>query len=119
MDVKTLDRAKVKIIPPVGFLDMLMLEQNARMILTDSGGIQKEAYFFNVPCVTLRTETEWVETVRAGWNEIVGPAREKIVRTVKEKVWPTEKPPVLFGDGHASARIIGILEEIYALAPIA
>jgi UDP-N-acetylglucosamine 2-epimerase len=119
MEAKILDRTKIKIIPPVGFLDMLMLEQNARMILTDSGGIQKEAYFFNVPCVTLRTETEWVETVRAGWNEIVGSTREKIVRTVKEKVWPTEKPPAIFGDGHASASIIGILEEIYALDPIA
>jgi len=74
--------SSLKMISPVGYLDMLILEQNARAILTDSGGIQKEAYFFGVPCVTMRTETEWIETVEAGWNVAVGADRGKIVEAV-------------------------------------
>ena len=86
---KMLDRYKihprnpdVRITPPVPFLDMIMLEKNARAILTDSGGIQKEAYFHRTPCITLRDVTEWVETVEAGWNQLVGAKTEKIVRAV-------------------------------------
>ncbi len=86
---KMLDRYKihprnpdVRIIPPVPFLDMIMLEKNARAVLTDSGGIQKEAYFHRTPCITLRDVTEWVETVEAGWNQVVGAKTEKIVRAV-------------------------------------
>ncbi|HEX8491219.1 MAG TPA: UDP-N-acetylglucosamine 2-epimerase (non-hydrolyzing) [Pyrinomonadaceae bacterium] len=99
----------VLMIEPVGYLDMLMLEQHARLILTDSGGMQKEAYFFGVPCVTLRPETEWVETVEAGWNVIAGASREQILRAVAEHVWPTDAPPRLFGDGHAAEKIVGHL----------
>jgi UDP-GlcNAc3NAcA epimerase len=102
--------ANVKMIEPVGYLDMLMLEQQARLILTDSGGMQKEAYFFGVPCVTLRPETEWVETVEAGWNVIAGASREQILRAVKEHVWPgTPQPPQLFGDGRAAHKIVAHL----------
>ena len=96
------------LIPPVGYLDMLMLEQNAKAILTDSGGMQKEAYWFGVPCITLREETEWVETVKTGWNVVVGADHKKIVdATILFK--PPVQRPELYGDGRAAERIVRIL----------
>jgi UDP-GlcNAc3NAcA epimerase len=102
--------AGLRLIEPVGYLDMLVLEKNARLILTDSGGVQKEAYFFAVPCLTLREETEWVETVESGWNRLVGAERAAIVGATLAS-WPTGKPPSVFGDGHAAERIAGLLVE--------
>ena len=98
----------VRVVAPVGYLDMLILEKNACLILTDSGGIQKEAYFFAVPCVTLRQETEWVETVEAGWNVLVGADRRKIVEVV-ESFHPQGERANLFGDGRASVKVVEIL----------
>lgn len=96
---------KLRFISPVGYLDMLILEQNAKAILTDSGGMQKEAYFFGVPCVTMRTETEWIETVQAGWNVVVGANREKIINAVRS--FKTGNPrPKLYGDGRTAKKII-------------
>ena len=100
----------LQFIEPVGYLDMLILEQHARLILTDSGGVQKEAYLFGVPCLTLREETEWVETVNAGWNLLVGADRAAIDRAARE-FRPVGSPPPLFGDGHASERITALLTE--------
>jgi UDP-GlcNAc3NAcA epimerase len=98
----------LEIIEPVGYLDMLMLEKHARLILTDSGGVQKEAYLFGIPCLTLREETEWVETVDAGWNYLVGADRASIVHAARE-FRPVGSPPPLFGDGQASKRIVTLL----------
>jgi len=100
----------VKLIEPVSYLDMLQLEKNAKAILTDSGGVQKEAYWFRVPCFTLREETEWVETVRSGWNVLVGAAPMKIVRAVRhlEKRGPGKRSQGIFGDGKANERIIQV-----------
>lgn len=100
----------VRLVDPVGYLDMLALEQNARVIMTDSGGIQKEAFFFEVPCVTLRPETEWVETVSAGWNVLAGSDSARIVDLVSRRDWPTDRPPELFGSGDAAARITNALQ---------
>jgi len=88
----------LKSIAPVGYLDMVRLEQSARMILTDSGGIQKEAYWLGVPCVTLRDETEWVETVEAGWNVLAGAETERIVAAVRDLAPPGQKPTWMQGD---------------------
>ena len=101
-------------IDPVSYLDMLTLEKDARAILTDSGGVQKEAYWFGVPCFTLRDETEWPETVHSGWNILVGAEEKKIVKEVRqrgERITPPKKRGI-FGDGKASEKIVKIISRI-------
>jgi UDP-N-acetylglucosamine 2-epimerase len=100
----------LRIIGPLGYLDMLALQQEARLLLTDSGGMQKEAYWLAVPCITLRPETEWVETVAAGWNVLVGADRERILEAVSSLVTPAQRP-ALYGDGRAAQRIIEVIEQ--------
>ncbi len=99
---------QVKVIKPVGYLDMLILEKNAKKIITDSGGVQKEAYIFRVPCITLRENTEWIETVEDGWNLLVEADKEKIVKVVRE-FEPRNKQRNVFGDGVASRKIAEII----------
>lgn len=100
--------ANIKIVEPLNYFDMISVESQAKVILTDSGGVQKEAYMLGVPCVTLRDETEWVETVHAGWNQLTGANTRSILEAVRTIKTPKDRP-FLFGDGSASKKICEIL----------
>ncbi len=102
--------ANVQAIEPVGYLEMLALERTARMVLTDSGGVQKEAYLLGVPCVTLREETEWPETLIDGWNVLAGSEPQRIVEAAR-RPRPEGEPPQLFGDGHAARQMVRLLRD--------
>ena len=94
----------------VSYLNMLVLEKNARKILTDSGGVQKEAYIFKVPCITLRENTEWVETVEDGWNVLVG-ANDGAIIKMTNGFEPKGKQRDVFGDGKAGERVAKMIGE--------
>ena len=101
-------KSHVRLIDPIGYMDMMALARAARMVLTDSGGLQKEAYWLAVPCVTMRNETEWVETVEAGWNTLAGSDSERIIGAVRSFT-PNRTHPALYGDGHASVNCVDLL----------
>lgn len=105
--------SQLRMIEPVGYYDMVILEENARLIATDSGGVQREAYFLKVPCLTLRDETEWTETVEAGWNLLVGADARKVLAGWKNFSPPNEQPPI-FGDGKASEKIAQLLSQYFS-----
>lgn len=102
------DFKKFLFINPLSYLDMLTLEKNAEKILTDSGGVQKEAYWLKVPCITLRDKTEWVETVKDGWNILVGINKEKIIKAIRN-FNPKGKQHKYFGKGDTAKKIIKML----------
>ena len=99
----------IRLIKPVGYLDMIMLEQYADCIFTDSGGIQKEAYLLGIRCITLREETEWVETVEAGWNVLAGSSKDKISSSFYD-FQPDGEKPYFYGDGDAADKIVQVIK---------
>jgi UDP-GlcNAc3NAcA epimerase len=100
--------ANVHLLEPLGYLDMAALASQARVIVTDSGGLQKEAYWYGVPCVTARPSTEWVDTVEVGANVLVDDDPERLAAAVATARMPDERPP-LYGDGNASAKVAAAL----------
>jgi UDP-GlcNAc3NAcA epimerase len=98
----------IRVIEPLGYLDLAALASQAATIATDSGGLQKEAYWYGVPCVTMRPSTEWVDTVNAGANVLVDDDPDRIASALADAQMPVERP-ALYGDGHASERIATIL----------
>ncbi|MDN7025428.1 UDP-N-acetylglucosamine 2-epimerase (non-hydrolyzing) [Methanoculleus sp. FWC-SCC1] len=101
----------VRLIEPLGYLDMLQVLAHARLVLTDSGGVQKEAYMLEVPCITLRENTEWVETVEDGWNTLVGTDTAAIIAAASEFA-PAGGQRAVFGDGNASRKIAEIISNL-------
>ena len=101
-----LDLATLRVVPPTGYLDMLALESNAQVVLTDSGGVQKESYFLQRPCVILRDETEWTEIVEAGAATIAGSDPDTILSAYDRMRSVVVAPPTAYGDGHAATHIV-------------
>jgi UDP-N-acetylglucosamine 2-epimerase len=102
-------QSNVSFIKPIGPIGIVELLEHANCLLTDSGGMQKEAYLLGVRCITLREETEWVETVEAGWNRLAG-VDANLIRELFEGWHPTGERPALYGDGHAADEICRILQ---------
>jgi len=98
----------VRLTEPLSYFDMVSLSRSARLILTDSGGLQKEAYWLGVPCITLRDETEWVETVTSGWNTLAGANAEKILQAVRSFAPPASRAP-LYGEGCVAEKCLDLL----------
>jgi UDP-GlcNAc3NAcA epimerase len=103
---------RLTLTPPLGYVELTALLYNARAVLTDSGGLQKEAYLAGVPCVTMRETTEWEETVDNGWNALVDLDRERALAAL-ERTAPSDRP-ALYGDGHAGDRVVAALTLRYA-----
>jgi UDP-N-acetylglucosamine 2-epimerase len=103
-------RSHLHVVEPLGYREMIELQRDARMVLTDSGGMQKEAYFLRVPCVILRNETEWIEIIETGWAMLAGADTDRICSAVQSLRPPVQHAP-LHGDGHAALRCVEHLEQ--------
>ena len=113
--LERLERADgLELAAPLGYLDFLKLVRHARAVLTDSGGVQKEAYLLGVRCVTLRDTTEWVETVETGWNELVDLDSDAALAALERR--PPAERPELYGGGHAAERVVEVVTA-YTQAP--
>lgn len=106
--------SQLYVVEPLSYLEMIGLEQGARGIVTDSGGVQKEAFFFGVPCITMRDETEWGETVDSGWNRLAGADAKRIISAyeVQKKFDVTAVRTEFYGDGRAAEKILAALREL-------
>ena len=110
-----IDVSDLKVIEPISYLDMICLEKNAKVICTDSGGMQKEAYFFKVPCITIRSETEWEETLESGWNRLVEAEPGRIQTCMEDVIsdsWDTKPQMRQFGDGKAAEKIYRVISSV-------
>jgi UDP-GlcNAc3NAcA epimerase len=103
----------ITFIDPVGYLDMVALETSAAVIATDSGGVQKEAYFHGVPCVTLRDETEWSELVEAGWNRLAVPGSSDVLNVILASVGSRGRDIRPYGEGRAAELIVEKLVDLF------
>ncbi|MBD1399624.1 non-hydrolyzing UDP-N-acetylglucosamine 2-epimerase [Pelovirga terrestris] len=109
----------VRVVEPVSYLDMVKLESGAAAVATDSGGVQKEAYFYRVPCVTLREETEWLETLNGGWNRLAPPMGADIVQAIREALSGDHRDYASpYGDGRAAEKIVSMLESVVPDLPV-
>jgi UDP-GlcNAc3NAcA epimerase len=106
---------QLRCLEPMGYLDMILLEQNAHCILTDSGGVQKEAYLLGIPCLTIREETEWQETVDSGWNQLIPANKSAILNALSQDTHPKNHPS-FYGDGSAAQRITETLSNLNSIS---
>lgn len=104
----------ILVVEPLGYIDMVMLEKNAALIVTDSGGVQKEAYFHRIPCLTLRDETEWVELIEMGWNRLASPFGEDFLSAFEQEYLPGADAGAPYGNGQAAGRVVECLLSIAA-----
>ena len=107
----------VILIPPTGYVDFINLIKSAHKVVTDSGGVQKEAYLLGTPCITLRSNTEWIETVAEDWNILVGTETESVVKAIREWLPSVNSRKTIFGHGNTSAQIIKIIEDEISKIP--
>lgn len=105
----------ILVVEPLGYIDMVMLEKHAALIVTDSGGVQKEAYFHRVPCLTLRDETEWLELIDMGWNRLASPLSEDFFSAFEQDYLPGAVDGAPYGDGQAAGRVVQSLRLVVGL----